>query len=117
MFIALKSAVGYTHIDMQSMHGRGYHHHIIETGLGNESIQFAIDKELDEIFWLDQAENKLSFTDFEGKQNGIQVCPIMVKSVKFKNKAKVWDHITFKDFSVILEEHISVRVTYSFPLI
>lgn len=66
MFIALRSVIGYTHIDMQMMHGRGYHHHVVETGIGHGAIQFAVDRDLEEIFWTDYAANKISFTNFEG---------------------------------------------------
>lgn len=66
MFVASKSNFGHTHIDIQSLHGSGPHHHLIESQLGNGLFQFAVDGQVKEIFWSDAALKKISWTDYTG---------------------------------------------------
>lgn len=66
MFVASKSSFGHTHIDMQSLHGGGPHHHLIESALGDGLIQFALDRHTEEVFWSDSVFKKISWTDYTG---------------------------------------------------
>lgn len=67
MFVALRFNT-YTHMDVQPMHGRGGYHHIIESGLSKTGhIQYAVNKNSDEIYWFDSTFGNIAFTDL--KQN------------------------------------------------
>lgn len=66
MFVALKSSLGHTHIDLQSLHGVGPHHHLIEGDLGDGFIQFAVDRHVHEVFWTDSLLKKITWTDYTG---------------------------------------------------
>lgn len=66
MFIALRDH-DYTHIDKQTMNGKGLHTHIIEDELThNLGFHFAVDYELEMVFWSDTSAHQIESTDFEG---------------------------------------------------
>lgn len=66
MFVASRTNFGHTHIDIQTLYGSGDHHHIIESDLGDKLIQFAVDRQISEIFWLDSDLKQIAFTDYTG---------------------------------------------------
>lgn len=66
MFVALKSNLGHSHIDIQSMDGSGSHHHFIENQLGDGQIHFAVDRHISEIYWADSNMRKITWTDYTG---------------------------------------------------
>lgn len=68
MFVVLKSLV-HTHMDIFPLNGGGEHYHVLEEGLGNGLIQLVVDRELQEIFILDNDINRIAFTDFDGRCN------------------------------------------------
>lgn len=68
LFVALRSA-GHTHLDMISADGRGPHFHVLEDDLGNGPIALLADHELQEVFWTDYEQSKVSYTDFDGKSH------------------------------------------------
>lgn len=68
MFVASRTNFGHTHIDLQSMHGAGDHHHIVESHLGDKHIEFAVDRQINEIFWCDADMKQISWTDYTGNE-------------------------------------------------
>uniref|UniRef100_A0A182PBK9 EGF-like domain-containing protein n=1 Tax=Anopheles epiroticus TaxID=199890 RepID=A0A182PBK9_9DIPT len=67
MFVALRSRSGHTHIDRQAMTGRGPHAHVIEERLGgNGTIAFAVDPDLQAVFWGDSGTGRIEITSYEG---------------------------------------------------
>lgn len=73
MFVASRTNFGHTHIDIQTLHGDGDHHHIIESELGDKLIQFAVDRQVTEIFWCDSDMNQISFTDYTGTFDNLRL--------------------------------------------
>lgn len=67
MFVASRTNFGHTHIDIHSLHGSGDQHHIIESQLGDRLIQFAVDRQISEIFWCDSDLKQITWTDYTGK--------------------------------------------------
>ncbi|KAG4077892.1 hypothetical protein HA402_013826 [Bradysia odoriphaga] len=66
MFVASRTYFGHTHIDIQSLHGGGDHHHIIESQLGDQLIEFAIDRQAKEVYFCDSEMHQISWTDYTG---------------------------------------------------
>lgn len=69
LLVALRSKYGHTYIDRTATHGRGAYHHVQEDGLGDGTLQFVVDRELEEVFWCDASLQKICFTNFEGTMN------------------------------------------------
>lgn len=67
MFVASRTAFGHTHIDIQTLHGGGDHHHIIESKLGDDLIQFAVDRQIGEVYICDSDNQQISWTDYTGE--------------------------------------------------
>ena len=66
MFVVLQS-IDHTHIDKQSMDGRGDHSHIVEERLSTKgSFSFAVDEQLETIFFSDTKGNKIEYLVFDG---------------------------------------------------
>lgn len=66
LFVGLRSSA-HTHIDMITPNGRGAHFHVLEDELGNGPISMVADYELQEVFWTDFEQSKISYTDFSGE--------------------------------------------------
>ncbi|XP_059618932.1 putative vitellogenin receptor isoform X2 [Phlebotomus argentipes] len=66
MFIALQDISGHIHIDKQLLHGRGVHTHAIEEDIGvGGKVSFAIDTEVESLFWADESGDRIEFTNFD----------------------------------------------------
>ncbi|XP_055684225.1 putative vitellogenin receptor [Lutzomyia longipalpis] len=66
MFIALQDLGGHNHIDKQLLHGRGAHTHAIEEDMGvGGKISFAVDTEVESLFWTDESADRIEFTNFD----------------------------------------------------
>lgn len=73
MFAASQTNYGFTHIDTMPLHGIGDHHHIIESQLGAKNIQFAVDRQVSEIYWSDSNMKQISWTDYSGMLSILEV--------------------------------------------
>lgn len=52
--------MNHTHIDKQSMGGKGGHDHVFEDYLSNEGLfTFALDEALEFVFWAETRGNKI----------------------------------------------------------
>ncbi|KAJ6637160.1 putative vitellogenin receptor [Pseudolycoriella hygida] len=67
MFVASRSIFGHTHIDIQSLHGKGDRRHLVESELGDDEIQFAVDRQISEVFWTDTTRKQISWSDYTGQ--------------------------------------------------
>lgn len=65
MFVASRNRSGQTQIAIQSMHGSGDQHRIIESQRGD--IQFDVDKVFYEIYFCDSENKQIGWTDYTGE--------------------------------------------------
>ncbi|KAG4078550.1 hypothetical protein HA402_004773 [Bradysia odoriphaga] len=63
MFVALRTYSGHTHIDIQTLHGGGDHHQIVESQLGGKLIEFAIDRQVNKVYFCDSEMHRISWID------------------------------------------------------
>lgn len=66
--MASRTSFGHTHIDIHTLHGGGEQHHVVESQLGDKHIEFAVDRQLSEVFFCDSDTNQISWTDYTGEQ-------------------------------------------------
>lgn len=64
LFVALKTR-DHTHFDSMEMDGET-HVHMIENGMGDGAIQFAVDYDMQYIFYADGGDNRIAYIDFDG---------------------------------------------------
>lgn len=65
LFVALRSS-SHTYLNMLEPNGHGNYFHLLEEELGNGPISMLVDHELEEVFWTDYEQSKISYTDFSG---------------------------------------------------
>ena len=53
------------------MTGKGSYHHVIESGIGNQTVQFVVDNENSKIFWADTDAYSIMETNFEGTETKV----------------------------------------------
>ena len=67
MLVVLQS-IDHTHIDKQAINGRGDHIHIVEDRLSSKGpFNFAVDQNLEAVFFSDTKGNKIEYLEFEGE--------------------------------------------------
>lgn len=71
MFIALRSSVQHTHIDMMKSDGQGKHFHVLEDDIGNGRIHMVPDFGLREVFWADYEKRRIAYVDYGGAINQV----------------------------------------------
>lgn len=66
LYVTLRS-MGQTHIDKLSLHGRGPQYHVIEESLGSKgSFNFAVDHDMQTVFWSDMGRGQIEMMSFDG---------------------------------------------------